>query len=130
MSECRALTNFVGNGVATLVIARWEGDLDVNQMQRDVNCFTGPSIVEAEREREDVLEKSRRLPAARIALATNNLLNGSRVFDAATRVSVTTGFGRRLLVQHAQVAHTRRDSRAERPRIVVVEDEARARSCR
>jgi len=28
MSECRALTNLVGNGVGTLVIARWEGDLD------------------------------------------------------------------------------------------------------
>jgi aerobic C4-dicarboxylate transport protein len=28
MSECRALTNLVGNGVAALVIARWEGDLD------------------------------------------------------------------------------------------------------
>lgn len=28
MSECRALTNLVGNGVATIVIARWEGDLD------------------------------------------------------------------------------------------------------
>ena len=34
------------------------------------------------------------------------------------------GFGRRLLVQHAQVAHTRHHSRPERPRIVVVEDEA------
>ena len=28
MSECRALTNLVGNGVATLVISRWEGELD------------------------------------------------------------------------------------------------------
>jgi aerobic C4-dicarboxylate transport protein len=28
MSECRALTNLVGNGVATLVLSRWEGDLD------------------------------------------------------------------------------------------------------
>jgi aerobic C4-dicarboxylate transport protein len=28
MSECRALTNFVGNAVATLVVARWEGELD------------------------------------------------------------------------------------------------------
>ncbi|HEX7887189.1 MAG TPA: cation:dicarboxylase symporter family transporter, partial [Phenylobacterium sp.] len=28
MSECRALTNFVGNAVATLVVARWEGQLD------------------------------------------------------------------------------------------------------
>ena len=27
MSECRALTNLVGNGVATVVISRWEGEL-------------------------------------------------------------------------------------------------------
>ncbi len=27
MSECRALTNVVGNGVATLVVSRWEGEL-------------------------------------------------------------------------------------------------------
>ncbi len=28
MSECRALTNFVGNAVATIVVARWENELD------------------------------------------------------------------------------------------------------
>jgi aerobic C4-dicarboxylate transport protein len=28
MSECRALTNLVGNGVATIVVSRWEGELD------------------------------------------------------------------------------------------------------
>ena len=28
MSECRALTNFIGNAVATVVVARWEGGLD------------------------------------------------------------------------------------------------------
>ncbi len=28
MSECRALTNFVGNAVATIVVARWENALD------------------------------------------------------------------------------------------------------
>ncbi|MCB2056555.1 MAG: cation:dicarboxylase symporter family transporter, partial [Novosphingobium sp.] len=28
MSECRALTNFIGNAVATVVVARWEGALD------------------------------------------------------------------------------------------------------
>jgi aerobic C4-dicarboxylate transport protein len=28
MSECRALTNFVGNAVATIVVSRWEGGLD------------------------------------------------------------------------------------------------------
>src|SRR6266851_4131838 len=28
MSECRALTNLIGNGVATVVISMWEGELD------------------------------------------------------------------------------------------------------
>jgi aerobic C4-dicarboxylate transport protein len=28
MSECRALTNLVGNAVATIVVARWENELD------------------------------------------------------------------------------------------------------
>jgi aerobic C4-dicarboxylate transport protein len=28
MSECRSLTNFVGNAVATIVIARWEGGVE------------------------------------------------------------------------------------------------------
>jgi aerobic C4-dicarboxylate transport protein len=32
MSECRALTNLVGNGVATVVISRWEGELDVAKL--------------------------------------------------------------------------------------------------
>ena len=33
MSECRALTNVVGNGVATIVVSRWEGELDVSKMR-------------------------------------------------------------------------------------------------
>ncbi|MBU3972585.1 MAG: VOC family protein [Alphaproteobacteria bacterium] len=28
MSECRALTNFIGNAVATIVVAKWENGLD------------------------------------------------------------------------------------------------------
>jgi aerobic C4-dicarboxylate transport protein len=32
ISECRALTNLVGNGVATLVVSRWEGELDTHQL--------------------------------------------------------------------------------------------------
>ncbi len=32
MSECRALTNLVGNGVATIVISRWEGELDTKAL--------------------------------------------------------------------------------------------------
>jgi aerobic C4-dicarboxylate transport protein len=34
MSEARALTNFIGNGIATLVVARWEGDLDLAALNR------------------------------------------------------------------------------------------------
>lgn len=33
MSECRALTNVVGNGVATIVVSRWEGELDMAKMR-------------------------------------------------------------------------------------------------
>jgi aerobic C4-dicarboxylate transport protein len=33
MSECRALTNLVGNGVATIVISRWENELDPVKLQ-------------------------------------------------------------------------------------------------
>ncbi|MFH6932649.1 dicarboxylate/amino acid:cation symporter [Mesorhizobium ciceri] len=33
MSECRALTNVVGNAVASLVVARWEGELDESRMK-------------------------------------------------------------------------------------------------
>jgi aerobic C4-dicarboxylate transport protein len=33
MSECRALTNLVGNGVATVVISRWEGELDADKLR-------------------------------------------------------------------------------------------------
>ena len=32
MSECRALTNLIGNGVATIVVSRWEGELDKKKL--------------------------------------------------------------------------------------------------
>ena len=34
MSEMRALTNLVGNGVATIVVAKWEGELDAARMAK------------------------------------------------------------------------------------------------
>src|SRR5689334_11013489 len=34
MSEARSLTNFVGNGVATIVVSRWEKELDVVMLER------------------------------------------------------------------------------------------------
>jgi aerobic C4-dicarboxylate transport protein len=54
MSECRSLTNFIGNAVATIVVARWEGaldrdrlravlaaDIDIKQPDRRVLAHTG-----------------------------------------------------------------------------------------
>ena len=37
MSECRALTNFIGNAVATVVVARWEGALDTDALALALN---------------------------------------------------------------------------------------------
>jgi len=34
MSECRSLTNFIGNAVATIVVARWEGAVDLDRLRR------------------------------------------------------------------------------------------------
>ena len=37
MSECRALTNFIGNGVATVVVSKWEKELDAEQLKRELS---------------------------------------------------------------------------------------------
>ena len=43
MSEARALTNLIGNGVATMVVAKWTGDLDVDRMRRHLDGETRSS---------------------------------------------------------------------------------------
>ncbi|PWU28889.1 C4-dicarboxylate transporter DctA, partial [Pseudomonas sp. RW407] len=45
MSEARALTNLVGNGVATVVVAKWCKQLDSAQLDRELAA--GPSALEA-----------------------------------------------------------------------------------
>ena len=40
MSEARALTNLVGNGVATVVVAKWEGALDEDRMRQQLDQET------------------------------------------------------------------------------------------
>ena len=61
MSEARALTNLIGNGVATVVVAKWTGELDADRMRRQLDNETD---VEAE-EPEAVLDREeKRMPAA------------------------------------------------------------------
>ncbi|MBX9794803.1 MAG: dicarboxylate/amino acid:cation symporter [Burkholderiaceae bacterium] len=48
MSEARALTNLVGNGVATVVVASWTGDLDKDRMTRQLNNETEADAAEPE----------------------------------------------------------------------------------
>jgi aerobic C4-dicarboxylate transport protein len=45
MSEARAITNLIGNGVATVVVSRWERELDVDRARR---ILAGVAEVEAE----------------------------------------------------------------------------------
>jgi aerobic C4-dicarboxylate transport protein len=40
MSEARALTNLVGNGVATIVVAKWTGELNTARLQAGLNNET------------------------------------------------------------------------------------------
>ncbi len=48
MSEARALTNLVGNGVATIVVAKWTGELDTNRLQAGLNNETWTEANEPE----------------------------------------------------------------------------------
>jgi len=42
MAQCRGVTNFIGNGVAGLAVARWEGELDMVQLRQQLDA--GPDI--------------------------------------------------------------------------------------
>jgi len=53
MSECRSLTNFVGNAVATVVVSRWENALDRDQLDRALNG--GRSVAPVEEQPEVML---------------------------------------------------------------------------
>ena len=46
MSECRALTNFIGNGVAAIVVAHWEGELDRTRLSAGLARRFDPSDLE------------------------------------------------------------------------------------
>jgi aerobic C4-dicarboxylate transport protein len=37
LAECRGVTNFIGNGIAGLAIARWEKELDMDQLRSELS---------------------------------------------------------------------------------------------
>jgi len=62
MSEARALTNLIGNGVATVVVAKWTGDLDTVRMRQQLDNETPLDADEP----EEVLDKvEHHMPLAR-----------------------------------------------------------------
>ena len=46
MSECRALTNITGNGVACVVVSWWEGELDRGKLNAALDRTTSPADLE------------------------------------------------------------------------------------
>jgi aerobic C4-dicarboxylate transport protein len=46
MSEARALTNLIGNGVATVVVGKWSGALDEARLHEQLNCRGAVAPVE------------------------------------------------------------------------------------
>jgi aerobic C4-dicarboxylate transport protein len=58
MSEARALTNIIGNGVATIVIARWEGVLDRPRLAAELAAGARASSPAAEQEPRTAVSQS------------------------------------------------------------------------
>jgi aerobic C4-dicarboxylate transport protein len=46
MSACRALTNLCGNGVACVVVAWWEGELDRDKLKANLSKQIDPTDME------------------------------------------------------------------------------------
>jgi aerobic C4-dicarboxylate transport protein len=44
LAECRGVTNFIGNAVAGLAVAKWEGQLDMDQLGAELDRAGGLSL--------------------------------------------------------------------------------------
>ena len=67
MSEARALTNLIGNGVATVVVAKWEGALDEARMHSHLNSETD---AEADDPEAVLVDETRKPPGSGAGFAT------------------------------------------------------------
>ncbi len=57
MSECRSLTNFIGNAVAAIVVARWEGAVDMRQLRATL-AGVGNDLTERESDALQIGDRS------------------------------------------------------------------------
>ena len=64
MSEARALTNLIGNGVATVVVGRWCGAVDVERMRRHLDQESAEEAEAPEKVLVEEEEGSKLRPAA------------------------------------------------------------------
>jgi aerobic C4-dicarboxylate transport protein len=62
MSEARAITNLIGNGVATMAIARWEGALDEDRMRAVLEGGANELVDEPEKVSDEQAVFSLRVP--------------------------------------------------------------------
>jgi aerobic C4-dicarboxylate transport protein len=53
MSECRAITNLIGNGVATVVISRWEGEVTAETLKENLLLTSSLEGLEVDRPASD-----------------------------------------------------------------------------
>ncbi|MDO4593110.1 MAG: cation:dicarboxylase symporter family transporter, partial [Comamonadaceae bacterium] len=44
MSECRSITNFIGNAVATVVVSRWENGVDMQRLNQVLDGQAAPDL--------------------------------------------------------------------------------------
>jgi aerobic C4-dicarboxylate transport protein len=64
MSECRSLTNFIGNAVATVVVAKWDGALDEGSLHAALDGHPAGALPGASRAKREVEEEIEALGVA------------------------------------------------------------------
>jgi aerobic C4-dicarboxylate transport protein len=70
MSEGRALTNCIGNGVATMVVARWQGELDEERFQE---VLDNPSLASPDVAADEMPERRTEQPVLPVPVARDRV---------------------------------------------------------